>query len=149
MELFERNLLLTKPMNFIQIQSETVGLIVALITGIVQFIDAKRKVTGPNHTENLVAELPARNVELGIDMHICALKFSLMVDQQLWWIEKNPRVSETTWNSSYFISLLGNRKRSIHSIEFYLLTEVLATNMAEGVYCYYIVYNIPICSYKL
>ena len=60
----------------------------------VQFIDAKRKVTGPNHTENLVAELLARNVELGIASHICALKVSLKVDEQLWKIEKNPGVYE-------------------------------------------------------
>ena len=59
------------------------------------FIDATKKVTNPNHMENLVAELLARNVELGIASHICALKVSLKVDEQLWRIEKNPGVSET------------------------------------------------------
>ena len=43
------------------------------------FIDAKKKVTSPNHMENLVAELLARNAELGIDRHICAfLRFPLV-----------------------------------------------------------------------
>ena len=50
----------------------------------VHFIDAKKKVISPKHPENLVAELLARNVELGIDSHICALKVSLKVlDEQL------------------------------------------------------------------
>ena len=96
MELFKSNVLLTKPTNSIQIQNETGGgLRGALITVMVHFIYAKKKVTRPNHMENLVAELLARNVELGIDSHICALKLSLKVDEQLWWIEKNPGVSET------------------------------------------------------
>ena len=58
------------------------------------FIDATKKVTNPNHMENLVAELLARNVELGIDIHIFALKVFPKVDEQLWWIEKNPGVYE-------------------------------------------------------
>ena len=63
----------------------------------IHFINAKKKVTCLNHMENLVAELLAtRNVELEIDSHICALKVFLQVDEQLWWIEKNPAgVSET------------------------------------------------------
>ena len=43
------------------IQSEAGGLRGALITGMVQCIDAKTKVTSPNHMENLVAELLARS----------------------------------------------------------------------------------------
>jgi len=50
MELFKSNVLLTKPTNSIQIQNETGGLRGALITGMVHFIDAKKKVTCPNHT---------------------------------------------------------------------------------------------------
>ena len=62
----------------------------------IHFINAKKKVTCLNHMENLVAELLAtRNIELGIASHICALKVSLKVDEQLWRIEKNPGVSET------------------------------------------------------
>ena len=45
------------------------------------FIDATKKVTNPNHMENLVAELLARNVELGIASHICALKVPLELDE--------------------------------------------------------------------
>ena len=97
MELFKRNMLLTKPKNSFHIQKKTGGLRGALIAGMVHLIDAKKKVTRPNPMENRVAELLAtRNVELEIDSHICALKVFLQVDEQLWWIEKNPAgVSET------------------------------------------------------
>ena len=61
----------------------------------VQCIDAKTKVTSPNHMENLVAELLARNVQLGINRSIRTLKGSLKAEEVLWWIEKNPGVSET------------------------------------------------------
>jgi hypothetical protein len=77
------------------IQNETGWLRGALIAGMVHFIDETKKVTRPNHMENLVAELLARNVKLGIDSHICAPKVSPKVDEQLWLTEKNPGVSET------------------------------------------------------
>jgi len=48
-----------------------------------------------SHGESGCGVLLARNVELGIASHICALKVSLKVDEQLWRIEKNPGVSET------------------------------------------------------
>ena len=77
---------------------------------VVRFIDVKKKVTTPNHMENLVAELLARNVQLGINRSIRTLKGSLKADELLWWIEKNPGVSDTKWNSSYFTPFTGRDK---------------------------------------